>query len=317
MSFFRYPGGKSKLRDTIAGKLNEYAKNHDLEYREPFYGGGSIGLKFLADNSGWQKFWLNDKDVGVACLWTSVIRYHEEFKQKIMDFKPSVKHFDEFKEELLANNPMPKQRSKVVEYGFKKLAIHQISYSGLGTKSGGPLGGRDQKSKYPIDCRWSPEYICGKVDKLHGLFAGMVVREEACTNLDFAELIKDNRHPALIYLDPPYYDKGVDLYQHSFTEEDHKRLALALKETDHDWVLSYDECDEIRHLYNGWANVDTIDGVKYSITATKDKETKERKSTAKPELLITPLSNRKKSTKGILNVRELSKTNGSGLHVSG
>jgi hypothetical protein len=34
---------------------------------------------------------------------------------------------------------------KLREYGFAaNSAIHQISYSGLGTKSGGPLGGRDQ-----------------------------------------------------------------------------------------------------------------------------------------------------------------------------
>lgn len=294
MSFFRYPGGKSKLRDTIADQLNEYSKNHNLEYREPFYGGGSIGLKFLSDNPNWQKFWMNDKDVGVACLWTSVISHHEEFKDMIMNFEPSVKYFDDFKEELLKNKPMPNQRSEIVDYGFKKLAIHQISYSGLGTKSGGPLGGRDQKSKYPIDCRWSPEYICKKVDKLHNLFAGMVIRENACTNYDFVELIKDTQHDALIYLDPPYYDKGVDLYQHSFTIKDHERLALELKETDHEWVLSYDECDEIRQLYDGWANVCTIDGVNYSITAVKDKETGERKSTNKPELLITPKSKKKR-----------------------
>lgn len=31
---------------------------------------------------------------------------------------------------------------------FKKLAIHQISYSGFGTKSGGPLGGEALKGHH-------------------------------------------------------------------------------------------------------------------------------------------------------------------------
>jgi hypothetical protein len=31
--------------------------------------------------------------------------------------------------------------------------------------------------------------------------------------------------PAMIYLDPPYYDQGGNLYQHAFTILDHERLA--------------------------------------------------------------------------------------------
>ena len=57
---------------------------------------------------------------------------------------------------------MPDDRGRIVDIGFKKLAIHQISYSGLGTMSGGPLGGAGQKSQYKIDCRWSPDASAGK-----------------------------------------------------------------------------------------------------------------------------------------------------------
>ena len=48
-------------------------------------------------------------------------------------------------------------------FGFMKIAVHQLSYSGLGLRSGGPLGGRSQASPYKIDCRWSPEYIYKKM----------------------------------------------------------------------------------------------------------------------------------------------------------
>jgi hypothetical protein len=36
---------------------------------------------------------------------------------------------------------MPSELDDLVGIGLKKVIIHQISYSGLGTKSGGPLGG--------------------------------------------------------------------------------------------------------------------------------------------------------------------------------
>jgi DNA adenine methylase len=282
-SFFRYPGGKSKLLKDISRHLKVYANDLDLEYREPFFGGGSVGLRFIADHPNWSKIWINDKDVGVACLWTSLICFPEDLKAMVQSFKPSVEAFDDFKDFLVDLKKEPRQRSKVVGVGFKKLAIHQTSYSGLGTKSGGPLGGREQKSKYPIDCRWSPSYICKKIDKLHKMFSFLDIRDDACTNFDFEYLIKETGD-SFLYVDPPYYVKGNDLYQCGFTEGDHERLAELLRTTPY-WVLSYDDCQRVRELYD-WAHVIELDEVNYSITATKDKESGKRMSRSKKELLI-------------------------------
>jgi DNA adenine methylase len=285
MSFFRYPGGKSKLKHIILNRLN--ACLDDLEYREPFFGGGSIGLKLILNNSKWKRLWINDKDIGVASLWTAVICYPNELKQLVRNFKPSVSTFDEFKLNLLniSKDSLFVKESDIVECGFKKLVIHQISYSGLGTKSGGPLGGRNQYSKYKIDCRWSPEYICKKIDLLHSQFSQLDIRMGKCTNLDFADLIR-TENPACLYLDPPYYIKGNDLYQCGFNELDHIRLANELKITPHYWILSYDNCPEILKLYN-WAEIEEI-SVTYSITALKNKETGKCQSRVKSELLIYP-----------------------------
>jgi DNA adenine methylase len=153
--------------------------------------------------------------------------------------------------------------------------------------SGGPLGGREQKSKYKIDCRWSPSHICKKIDIINKRFSQLSIRNDCCTNLDFSEVICDIKNKAVIYLDPPYLVKGNVLYQHGFTENDHRRLADCLKNTNHLWVLSYDDCPEIREYYD-WADVQLIDGVNYSITAMKDKTTGERLSRIKGELLVTP-----------------------------
>jgi len=285
MSFFRYPGGKSKLKHEIINSLKNKSHLDSVQYREPFFGGGSIGVMLLLDNPLLNRMWINDKDIGISCLWTALIRYPEDLKEKVLSFTPTVDQFYEMKVKLSdVTLKMPRQRKKIVDIGFHKLAIHQISYSGLGTKSGGPLGGVDQKSDYKIDCRWSPAYICKKIDKLHGRFSSVYVHENGCTNYDFTDLIKDDSCDSLIYLDPPYYVKGNELYQCGFTNDDHVRLSEALKETKHRWVLSYDDCPEIRDMYS-WANIDEL-CVNYSITALKDKDTGERLSTKKIELLI-------------------------------
>ncbi len=174
LSFFRYPGGKSKLRDIIIKRL-EQINQEGLQYREPFFGGGSIGLKLLADNPAITKIWMNDKDIGIACLWTSIIQFAVEFKDRVQSFSPSIDAFFSIREELTHLTEIPTQSDRIIDIGFKKLAIHQISYSGLGTKSGGPLGGIEQKSNYKIDCRWSPDYICKKVDKLHNWFSSIEI----------------------------------------------------------------------------------------------------------------------------------------------
>lgn len=277
----RYPGGKSKLRKQIIIRI---AKMFDgEEYVEPFFGGGSVGLNVLKDINV-KKIWINDLDLGVASLWTSVIRFPEMLKKVVTEFEPSVELFDKFKD-LLQTRPHLKIPEEVVNWGLMKLAIHQISYSGLGVKSGGPLGGRDQKSKYKIDCRWSPSYICKRIDEYHKMFSEVEVRYNCCSSRDFLAVI-DGWKDFIFYLDPPYFVKGRDLYQYGFSNNDHFVLADLLKSTTCKWILSYDDCEEIRELYS-WAHIEEIEQVSYSITALKNKETGERMSRNKSELLIT------------------------------
>ena len=192
----------------------------------------------------------------------SLISNHENLKEQVKNFTPSVAKYEEYKAELLSEDDG-------IDLGFKKLAIHQMSYSGLGTMSGGPLGGKKQEGDYKIDCRWSPDYICKKIDVLNQMFAGVEVRQGKCTSLDFEDLIDDTEYPALIYLDPPYYEKGGVLYQHAFKHEDHVRLCEKLKDTEHKWVLSYDKCDEICEMYS-WATLYDVT-LKYSITGAREK----------------------------------------------
>jgi DNA adenine methylase len=281
MSFFRYPGGKKKLSSIIVDNLKQLNQNKKMQYREPFMGGGGICFKFL-DQA--ESIWINDKDIGISCLWTSVINYPDELQELVMNLVPSTKYFYLFKDMLLSKEDMPLDKDSIVNYGFMKLAIHQMSYSGLGTKSGGPLGGVSQESKYKIDCRWSPAYICQKIVKNNEILKLKKIHSGKCTNVDFEDCIRDESELALIYLDPPYYIKGNDLYQHGFTYDNHKRLSESLKNSNHEWLLSYDACEEIKTLYS-WADIQVID-VNYSITSTKNANTGKRSSLVKPEFLI-------------------------------
>jgi len=75
-------------------------------------------------------------------------------------------------------------------------------------------------------------------------------------NQDFEEFLREI-HPNkndFIFLDPPYYSttnsrlygKNGDLHA-SF---DHKRFANVMKNCNHKWLITYDDCNEIRNLFN-------------------------------------------------------------------
>jgi len=258
--FFRYPGGKRRLRKPILQKLLALCGPHITEYAEPFFGSGAIGIQLLS--SGWSKnLWFNDHDAGIAALWNAVLTSPRDLQKRIREFVPSVDAFLAFKAELLEGTA-----GTGIDLAFKKLVVHQLSYSGLGTRSGGPLGGLEQRSQYKIDCRWSPEHMCKKIEKLHALLAPSRVQ---ITCLNYEVLLESSDH-VLFYLDPPYYTEN--LYQHSFTVDDHARLADRLKSCKN-WVLSYDDCPEIKELY-AWAKVETIDAV-YTLNNKHSKQKKE------------------------------------------
>lgn len=69
-------------------------------------------------------------------------------------------------------------------------------------------------------------------------------------NNDFGKLIKTyDMEKALFYLDPPYYD-AEKYYPDRFQPEDHIRLKESLEHIKGRFILSYNDCPEIRKLYD-------------------------------------------------------------------
>lgn len=71
-------------------------------------------------------------------------------------------------------------------------------------------------------------------------------------NVDFERLLKTyDREKALFYLDPPYYE-AEKYYPDRFNPEDHERLRDVLCHIKGKFILSYNDCPEIRELYKGF-----------------------------------------------------------------
>jgi DNA adenine methylase len=272
MSFFRYPGGKAKLTTQILAKAKEITTGIDRDtYIEPFFGGGSVFLALYQEDlfPNLISVFVNDKDPGIAAIWKMVFHYCNDFCRLINDYTPTVEDFYSFKNALLDPDNIPVQ-----QLALMKLAIHQMSYSGLGTKAGGPIGGKLQASSYGIDCRWSPASMCKKIKKINAIVDEPI--NVCVTSDDASKYIKWADHKTFMYIDPPYFDKGDELYQVGFSNQDHIDLAEQLNNIDTPWLLSYDNVPEIRELYD-WAVIEEVD-VNYTIKTARKKT----------ELLIHP-----------------------------
>jgi DNA adenine methylase len=73
------------------------------------------------------------------------------------------------------------------------------------------------------------------------------------TNLDYGHLLDKPGEDVFIFLDPPYlsnresklYGKKGNL--HTFF--DHKRFAELMKDCPHKWLITYDDCEEVRNNF--------------------------------------------------------------------
>lgn len=274
----RYPGGKSKLLKVITSRLQRMLAElgTDAQYREPFFGAGAVGLSLLAANPGIKRAWLNDADPAMAELWDAVVtnptslRVFVEVTPEAMRLFPKNDYYEEDARILRSiTDPRDVLKHPPGLVAAMKLAVHQMSFSGLGTRAGGPMSNRL--------CRYNVDRLCSRIETCHEILMSVTLRSDSCTSIDFEKLFDPGE--AFFYLDPPYVKAGPDLYQVAFTQADHERLAKKLRGEERPWLLSYDDDPLVHRLYGCWCRIEEVQ-VGYSINGCGKKS----------ELLITNFS---------------------------
>lgn len=140
-----------------------------------------------------------------------------------------------------ANELMEMRKRITADYDVRRatmfLKLLRFSYSSSGKSY----------ASQPFDIR----KLFGLISQLQDRMANIVVE-----NQDFETLIKHYDRPdAFFYLDPPYFSTE-DMYEVGFGWDDHVRLRDTLKNIKGKFLLSYNDCDEIRELYNGFSMFD-------------------------------------------------------------
>lgn len=241
----RYPGGKAKLADFLIQvlKANRLSQPH---YVEPYAGGAGAALRLLAEEYV-STITINDADPRIRCFWQAITTYNDSFLALLSDTPVSVKEWIR-QREIYGKRDL----RKVVELGFATFYLNRTTRSGI-VHNGGPIGGHNQGGNYKIDARYNRTELERRIQRV-GSFADRII----VSGIDGLDLLKrlNRAHVQaanfFVYIDPPYYDKGAELYLNRFTDAQHGQLAAYLsRPRNFPWVMTYDNVPQVRKLYSG------------------------------------------------------------------
>ncbi|TVM15048.1 DNA adenine methylase [Oceanidesulfovibrio indonesiensis] len=236
----RYPGGKSSLAPFLA----DVVRLNGVEggtYIEPYGGGAGAALSLLFGGLV-RQIVINDFDHVIAAFWNSLLYNTDRFLNKIATVALDIDEWNRQKEILT------KRIGSHFDLGFAAFYLNRCNRSGI--LSAGPIGGKFQNGNYTIGARFNREMLIDKVERIASHRDSIIIREDDAIDL-LQQFVPTLPGPKFIYLDPPYYEKGQQLYLNAYDHEDHENLAWHLTSARKDelWVLTYDDTPEIRELY--------------------------------------------------------------------
>lgn len=237
----RYPGGKVKLYPFMEQLIRQNTVDPPI-YVEPFAGGAGLALELLF-NGNVERIMINDLDPAIYSFWYSITN-EETFYLFINRVNEVDININEWK--IQKDIYMHQDIHNKLELGFATFFLNRCNRSGI--LKAGPIGGQKQNGNYRIDCRFNKDRLIPLLRKIYDNRNRIDV-----TNLnaeEFIEYIDMNYNNLFIYLDPPYVDKGYQLYKNSFTKEDHVSLSKKIKKLKNKWFVTYDNTDLIKELYS-------------------------------------------------------------------
>jgi DNA adenine methylase len=238
----RYPGGKQRLGSFFAAVLrrNDITGCH---YIEPFAGGAGVAL-YLLQHGLVKSVHLNDFDRAIYAFWYAVTRRNAELCRMISGTPVTVAEWD--RQKAVHRH---KATAPLLELGFATLFLNRTNRSGI--LRAGMIGGRSQAGRWRLDARFDRARIAGRIRALRSVSSRIAV--DCADAGEFLVATTRRRTKGLVYLDPPYFTKGPDLYLNQYTMDDHSALAKIVREkVKCPWIVTYDHVADVRRLYRGF-----------------------------------------------------------------
>lgn len=203
---------------------------------EPFAGGGIISLTAAFEQLA-DRVLMVELDEQIAAVWKTILNEDSEWLAKrILTFELTV---ESAREEL---SRKPKSRR---EFAFQTILKNRTAHGGILAEGAGVL--KNGENGRGILSRWYPQTLAKRITNI-----GYVRQHIEFIEGDaFVEMAHFQDDPSSVFfIDPPYTaggkSAGSRLYSHF--EVDHERLFEVCEKLRGDFLMTYDNADEVRSL---------------------------------------------------------------------
>jgi DNA adenine methylase len=240
----RYPGGKAALTELLRGirRLNHLG---DRVVAEPFAGGAgaSLSLLFLEET---HRVVVNDADPAIQDFWWSLVNRSSAFLGLLQRTRINIAEWKRQRDTYRRRRGVSRLRR-----GFAAFYLNRCNRSGI-IMNGGPIGGVKQTGEWTLRARFNKQELRRRCEKVAEF--GDRIELSRVDGIVLLETLDSTK--TFFFVDPPYYHKGPTLYLNALDDRYHSALAERLRELSNAaWVLTYDDCPEVRRFYRGWANI--------------------------------------------------------------
>lgn len=240
----RYPGGKSAMSGLLS-RVRVANQLRDRGFAEPYAGGAGAALTLLFRGEV-PAIHINDADEAVTDIWWAILERIDQFSEMIYTAPLTVDEW--LRQRETYRHPGSASR---LEGAFAAFYLNRCNRSGI-IRNGGPIGGIEQTGEWHLDARFNREGLVERCQR--------VARRKSRIHLfsldgiDFLQRLAGTG--TFFFIDPPYFAKGPTLYLNALDPSYHDSLAQVLRAmNDIPWLLTYDDCPEVRALYEDWATI--------------------------------------------------------------
>jgi DNA adenine methylase len=242
----RYPGGKGKLAQLIHLIVEDNGLI-DGSYVELYAGGAGVALSLII-NEYVSTVIINDLNRSVYAFWFSVLNDTEALCRLIFDTPVTL---DEWaKQRIIQENV---ENEPLLSLGFSTFFMNRTNRSGI--IKGGLIGGKFQTGVWKLDARFNKKDLISRIEKI-AKYRDRIRLYNMDASKFILTILPNLTNKSLVYLDPPYFNKGPELYQNNYKEEDHYNLsALICNNINQHWIITYDNTPEIVELYKEFQQI--------------------------------------------------------------
>lgn len=234
----RYPGGKNCIFPFVS-KLFYENQLIGVSYAEPYAGGAGLALRLLFEGYV-EHIYINDLDKSIYSFWYTVINRSQEFCEWIKSVDVSIANWKKYKE-------IQDQVYQADYYELAQSAFYLNRTNVSGIIKGGVIGGQEQRGKYKITARFNKQDLVNRIRRIASIRDRISVSN--LDGLDFVNKLDKRKEEIFIYLDPPYFQKGANLYMNFCSTHDHEKLSTQVRKMRKMWMVSYDRHEFILNLY--------------------------------------------------------------------